>query len=200
MLSVSSYAEETYPQIRKPSKDRTKRRQPQFICDFSFSIKQMEFFSNVFTECSEFSDESIYHYNVRHQDATTTPARHMWETGSFNWAQFMLHWFIRFPDFTEFDERSVPFFGKTPIYPPLGQSWTPWLSITKLKSIEFDGYCWWQCLRWFAFSFYLLQTDNRLQAKGNNKIACLHEVRFRVSNFNCRLGLIRATNVCSLLN
>ena len=78
----------------------------------------MEFFLNVFTECSEFSDESIYYYNVRHQDATTTPARHMWETWSLNWAQFMLHWFIRFPDFTEFDERSVPFLEKLQ-YTPL---------------------------------------------------------------------------------
>ena len=31
---------------------------------------------------------------VRDQDATTAPARHMWETGSLTWAQFMLHWFI----------------------------------------------------------------------------------------------------------
>ena len=87
MLSVSSHAEETYPQIRKPSKYRTKGTQPQFICDFS--IKKMEFFLNVFTDCSEFSDESIYLFIitvkglepatscVRHQDAIRTPARHM---------------------------------------------------------------------------------------------------------------------------
>ena len=29
---------------------------------------------------------------VRDQDATTVPAWHMWETGSLNWAQFMLQW------------------------------------------------------------------------------------------------------------
>ena len=29
---------------------------------------------------------------VRDQDATTAPARHMWETGSLNWVQFMLQW------------------------------------------------------------------------------------------------------------
>ena len=39
---------------------------------------------------------------VRGQDHTTVPARHMWETGSLNWAQFMLQWFIRFPEFSEF--------------------------------------------------------------------------------------------------
>ena len=39
---------------------------------------------------------------VRDQDATTVPARHMWETGSLNWAQLMLQWFIRFPEFSEF--------------------------------------------------------------------------------------------------
>ena len=49
---------------------------------------------------------------VRDQNATTAPARHMWETGSLNWAQFMLQWFIRFPEFaefTEFNESSAPF-------------------------------------------------------------------------------------------
>ena len=48
---------------------------------------------------------------VRDQHATTAPARHMWETGSLNWAQFMLQWFIRLPEFefTEFSESSVPF-------------------------------------------------------------------------------------------
>ena len=30
------------------------------------------------------------------------PARHMWDTGSLNWPQFMLHWSIRFPKFSEF--------------------------------------------------------------------------------------------------
>ena len=46
---------------------------------------------------------------VRHQDATTTPPRHMWEAKSLNWAQFMLQWFIRFPKFSEFKESSAPF-------------------------------------------------------------------------------------------
>ena len=38
--------------------------------------------------------------------------KHMWETGSLNWAQFMLQWFIRFPEFaefTEFNKSSAPF-------------------------------------------------------------------------------------------
>ena len=46
---------------------------------------------------------------VRDQDATTAPARHMWETGSLNWAQFMLQWFINFTEFTEFSKSSAPF-------------------------------------------------------------------------------------------
>ena len=64
----------------------------------------MEFFLNVFTKFSEFSDKNICHYSkrartchpatscVRDQDATTASARHMWETGSLNQAQFMLQW------------------------------------------------------------------------------------------------------------
>ena len=64
----------------------------------------MEFFLNVFTEFSEFSDKNICHYSkraqtchpatscVRDRDATTASARHMWETGSLNQAQFMLQW------------------------------------------------------------------------------------------------------------
>ena len=46
---------------------------------------------------------------VRDQHATTVPARHMWEIGSLNWAQFMLQWFISFSEFTEFSESSAPF-------------------------------------------------------------------------------------------
>ena len=36
---------------------------------------------------------------VQDQDTTAVPARHMWETGSLNWAQFMLQWLIIFPKF-----------------------------------------------------------------------------------------------------
>ena len=36
---------------------------------------------------------------VRYQDAITSPARHMWETGSSNWLQFMLQWFMWLPEF-----------------------------------------------------------------------------------------------------
>ena len=43
---------------------------------------------------------------VRDQDATTAPARHTLETGSLNWAQFMLLRFIRW---SEFNESSAPF-------------------------------------------------------------------------------------------
>ena len=51
---------------------------------------------------------------ARDQDATTAPARHRWETGSLNWSQFMLQWFIRFPKFTEFTEFLFQL-GKTPL-------------------------------------------------------------------------------------
>ena len=44
---------------------------------------------------------------VRDQDAATVPERHMWETQSLHWAQFMLQWFIA--EFTEFNESSAPF-------------------------------------------------------------------------------------------
>ena len=85
-----------------------------FESPFHFSL-------NVFTEFAEFTDKNICLYSkkaqtchpatlcVRDQDATTAPARHMWETGSLNWAQFMLQWFIKFTEF-------MFHLGKTPIY------------------------------------------------------------------------------------
>ena len=39
---------------------------------------------------------------VRDQHATTAPGRHIWETGSSNWAQFTFQWFISFSEFSEF--------------------------------------------------------------------------------------------------
>ena len=44
---------------------------------------------------------------VRDQDATTVLARHRRQTGSLNWLQFMLQWFIRFPGIAEFRENSI---------------------------------------------------------------------------------------------
>ena len=52
---------------------------------------------------------------VRDQHATSVPARHMWETGSLNCAQFMLQWLIRFPEFAEFGEFLFHL-GKTPLF------------------------------------------------------------------------------------
>ena len=46
---------------------------------------------------------------VRGQDVTTATVRHMCETGSLNWAKFILHWFIRFAEFAEFNEGFAPF-------------------------------------------------------------------------------------------
>ena len=51
---------------------------------------------------------------VRDQHATTAPAQHMWGTGSLNSAQFMLQWFIWFPEFAEFSEN-FSHLGKTPL-------------------------------------------------------------------------------------
>ena len=64
---------------------------------------------------TEFGGKNICHYSkgleraiycVRDQNTARVSARHTWETGSLNWAQFMLEWFIGFP---EFNESSVPF-------------------------------------------------------------------------------------------
>ena len=43
---------------------------------------------------------------VQDQDATIAPARHIWETGSLNRAQFI---YIRFPEFAEINESSALF-------------------------------------------------------------------------------------------
>ena len=64
------------------------------------SCLSIEFFLNVFHWIQGLK---IYDINrtrtchpatscVRDQHDTTAPARHMWETGSLNQAQFMLHW------------------------------------------------------------------------------------------------------------
>ena len=88
-----------------------------------WTFRTFDFSLNVFTKFNKFSDKNICHYSkrawtchaaascVRDQDATTVPARHVWETGSLNYAQFMLQWFIRFPEFSEF----LFHLGKTPL-------------------------------------------------------------------------------------
>ena len=71
----------------------------QHMSQINWSNSIWSFSLNVF---SEFKD----------QDATTVPERHMWETRILNWAQFILRWFIRSPEFTEFrecNESSAPF-------------------------------------------------------------------------------------------
>ena len=52
-------------------------------------------------------------------DATTAPARHMWQTQSSNRLQFMPDRFIRFPEFIEFSEFFFHL-GKNSNY------WIPW--------------------------------------------------------------------------
>ena len=93
-----------------------------------FNFRPMEFFSNVFTEFTESLNSvtkifvitvkglELAIFCVRDQVATTVPARHVWETGSLNWAQFMLQWFIRFPEFAEFNDESSAPFRKTPMW------------------------------------------------------------------------------------
>ena len=51
---------------------------------------------------------------VRYLDATSVTTRHMSETGSVNWDQFMIQRFTRFPEFAEFTEFLIHL-GKTPL-------------------------------------------------------------------------------------
>ena len=95
--------------------------QMSLYCGFRNTfINLLEFFLNVFHWIRWIQWQKIYDIKrtrtchpvtscVRDQDATTLPARHMWEIGSLNWAQFMLQWFISFSEFTEFSESSAPF-------------------------------------------------------------------------------------------
>ena len=52
---------------------------------------------------------------VGDQDATTAPARFMPQMGSLHGHLFMLQWFIKFPEFTEFPDFLFHF-GKTPLF------------------------------------------------------------------------------------
>ena len=67
----------------------------------------MEFFRNVFPE---FRDKIFVIKRTRACHLLCKRPKcyhkHMWETGSLNWAQFMVQWFIRFP---EFNESPTPF-------------------------------------------------------------------------------------------
>ena len=82
---------------------------------------RIEFSLNVFTEISEFSDKIYYVSKRLFEPATslwcnwianTATARHRWQRGSLNWTQFMLQWFIRFPEFAGFTEFLIHL-GKT---------------------------------------------------------------------------------------
>ena len=93
---------------------------PKFWNRYIFQKVTMEFFLNVFIESGEFSDKKYLSFNglepptscVRDQDARE---RH--------WLQFMLQWFIRFPEFaeiTEFNESSAPFSKNSNVNSNLG--------------------------------------------------------------------------------
>ena len=65
-------------------------------------VKFVEFSEKIFVITVQGLEPAIS--CVRDQDATSVSARHIWETGSLNWTQFMFQWFIRFPEFAEFAE------------------------------------------------------------------------------------------------
>ena len=92
---------------------------------------------------------------VRDQDATTAPAhmrdtffvletrmlqqrQHTWETGSLNSAQFMLQSFIRFPEFTEFNESSASF-RKNSIVTLRNASRTDFQSVTMYNVFQYNA-------------------------------------------------------------
>ena len=59
--------------------------------------QRMEFFLNSLNPVTKIFVITVKGFEpatsyVRDQNATTVPARHMWETGSLNWAKFMLQW------------------------------------------------------------------------------------------------------------
>ena len=67
----------------------------------------------------------------RVQDATIVSTRHMWDEGSLNWLQFMLQWFIRFPEFAEFTEFLFHL-GKTPMFVcPVSSQWNLWIFLCR---------------------------------------------------------------------
>ena len=83
-------------------------------------VTLVEFFLNIFHWIQQIQWQKIYYIKrtrtfypatscVRDQHVTTAPARHMWEIGSLNWAQYQLQWFVSFSEFTELSERSGPF-------------------------------------------------------------------------------------------
>ena len=71
---------------------------------------------------------------VRDQHATTAPARHMWEIGSLNWAQFMLQWFISFSEFTEFSESSAPFRKNSNGFDSFSNKMDDWVYVSPSQS------------------------------------------------------------------
>ena len=86
-----------------------------------YSLHMVIWLKWVFPKFSEFSDTNIFHYikrlkhatsYVRDQDVTITPARHVRER-IVKLSPFMLQWFIRFHEFSEFREFLI-YLGKTP--------------------------------------------------------------------------------------
>ena len=63
---------------------------------------------------------------------TTETERHMYQRGSSNWPQFMLQWFMRFPEFAQFPE--FPFQSGKLHYTFHNQSWAVY------KNSAFSGW------------------------------------------------------------
>ena len=109
--------------------------QPSCLILYGGNIR---FFSNF----SEFSEKTYVitvkgfkpaNFYVKDQDSTTLPPRHMRETGSLNWIQFMHHCFFRFPEFIGFTEFLFCL-GKTPIR--LLLLWSVILSVQFFKHVS----------------------------------------------------------------
>ena len=79
--------------------------------EFFFWITFTEF--NQFLEFyyNFFAKRSIRSCNLlcKDRDVSTAPARRKQQRESLDWPQFMIRWFIRFPEFTEFNKISTPF-------------------------------------------------------------------------------------------
>ena len=67
------------------------------------SVNSAKSVTNIFViTIRGFQPATICVRGVRDHDTTRAIARHIWEIRSLNWAQFMLQWFIRFREFSEF--------------------------------------------------------------------------------------------------
>ena len=111
----------TFKHLLSFEKCKTQWNLTEFLLNDVFPKQSRTFIWVLFLNGSEFSDKNIFHYSKRartcHQATPVLETRMlpqhqqdtcMWETGSSNWAQFMLKWYIRFPEL-------LIHLGKTPL-------------------------------------------------------------------------------------